>query len=85
MVDKVPNDEMLRLILEELKELKKDFREHITDENIEFEKIKEVLHRHTLDQALTRQRLTLISAGIAVAVSGAFTYFMNVFGFHIDP
>jgi len=85
MVESLPSAEMLRLILEEVKEIKKDFRDHIADENIEFEKIREQLHRHSLDQALTRQRLTLVSAGIAIAVSGAFTYFMNVFGFHMDP
>ena len=80
----LPDTEMLRVILEELKELRKELREHIADEAVEFEKIKETLHRHTIDQALTRQRLNLTTTGIAVVVSGAFTYFLNVVGIHID-
>lgn len=84
MVDDSQREEMLRVILEELKELRVELRQHITDETIEFEKIKETLHRHTIDQALTRQRLNLTTTGIAIAVSGVFTYFLNVVGFHVD-
>jgi hypothetical protein len=80
----MPNAEMLRVILEELKELRQEFRDHITDENIEFEKIRNTLHSIDMDQALTKQRVNLTTAGIAVVASGLFTYFLSVIGVSIN-
>ena len=78
----VPSAEMLKVILEEVQQTRRELREHIAEERIEFDRIKEKLYEHDTNVALTKQKVTLISAAIALAVSGLFTMVFDFFQNH---
>ena len=80
----LPSTEMLKVILQEVQQTRKELREHIKENQKDFDDLKEKFHATQTDSALTKQRVTLMAAGIAVAVSGLFTYLMNTLGPHVD-
>jgi len=62
--------ELLPMILQEIKEMRQELREHNS-----------AVGKLTTKVALQGQRIGLISAGIATAVAGAVAWISNAFGF----
>jgi hypothetical protein len=69
--------EVQQMILAELRLLHKELREHMTINQADHDGIKERVNEQRTLVALTRQRLTWISGGIAVAVSVVISFFVN--------
>ena len=78
----MPSAAMLKVILEEVQQTRKELREHIADENKVFDSLRQTIHENEVSHALTRQRLGVLVGVIAVFVSGLFTYLLNAVGFH---
>lgn len=71
--------ETLRLLLEEVRAVREDLREHIREEGDEFRAIRANISRLQQDVAVNKSRLTGLVAGIAALVSTAISFMVKAF------
>lgn len=71
--------EMLRLLLEEVRAVRADLREHIHEESEEFRAIRTDISSLKEQVAVNKMRLSAITAGIAAVVATIVSYIAKAF------
>ena len=72
-------DDLQSVILDEVRATRRELREHITDENIKFEKVNSDISLLKERVALQQQHSRFINSIIATIVSAVTAWFVSVF------
>ena len=73
-------DDLQQVILDEVRGVRRELRENITDQNIKFEKVNSDISLLKEKVALQQQHSRFINSIIATIVSAITAWFVSVFG-----